>query len=327
MNTMITMSNPSVYSNFLVSPQIPPELVLNTIQYIPFDKGTLVSALRNAHPRLAALFSTYEQSLTRHFMLKELRHAITDFPCKYGLNMDWLADCVRRYDILDDILDDLCSKYNAWPILLHNASLAYAGLLLLYRISLLEKHKDKLSYIRSLQKDPLIAIYLVLHHTTLSARYSGEGWINQRTYGELMDSNQLELRNELEFCFAEAALSIGPSFISDALLHYSGPESEATLLNFYHDYGVHDWEWPQEDGKGEFEPPRTQGPQRNEADKEESLFTELLKHLAELMQCEFINVKARVEQDLERADHPLAYLSLGGKKKLLEGKNVEFASM
>ncbi|USP74569.1 uncharacterized protein yc1106_01843 [Curvularia clavata] len=319
---MATMSDPSTYFKVLVSPQIPSELVLHTIQYLPFNKGALISALRSAHPRLRALISTYEQSLTGHFMLKELRHAATDFPCKCGRNFDWLADCVRSYDVLDDILDSLCSEYNFWAISPHNASLANAGLLLLFRISSLEKHKDKLSYISSLQRDPLIAIYLVLHHATLSARYNGEGWISQDTYGQFMDGDQLELRNELEFCFAEAALSIGPSFISDTLLHYDGPESETTLLNFYHEHGTHDWEWPQEHGKGEFEPPRTQGPRRNESEMERSLFTVLLEHLAELMQCELRDVRARVEQDLESAHHPLAYLSLGGKERLLEGKNL-----
>jgi hypothetical protein len=346
---MAKPSDLSIPFTFLASSQIPPELVLQTIQHIPFRDGALITALRSAHPRLHALFSTYEQSLTCCFMRKELRHAQVDFPCSRGgdLNIDWLVDCVRNYDTIDDVMDALCSEHNFNAVLRHNVSLANAGLLLLHRISLLgwfcplphavwhmflpgrltnlkvvEKHKEKLCYIQSLQRDGLVAVYLVLHHSTLSARYHGSGWINQRTYGRFMDANQVELRSELEFCFAEAALSIGPVFISDTLLHHDRSDCEVTLLNFYHEYGTHDWEWPcWGNAKGEFEPPRTQGPLREESSKERSLFTTLLECLGEQMQCSLSDVRARVERELESTDHRLAYLSLGGKKRLLQGKN------
>jgi hypothetical protein len=164
-------------------------------------------------------------------------------------------------------------------------------------------------------------MYLVLHHATLSARYHGSGWIHQRTYGPLMDANQVELRSELEFCFAEAALTIGPEFISDTLLHHDTTYAETTLLNFYHDHGIHDWYWPCS-GKGEFEPPRTQGPQREQG-KERSLFTTLLERLSELMECRLEDVRPRVEQHLTATTHLTAHLSLAGKARLLEGLDVE----
>jgi hypothetical protein len=164
-------------------------------------------------------------------------------------------------------------------------------------------------------------MYIVLHHATLSARYHGSGWINQRTYGRFMDANQVELRSELEFCFAEAALTIGPEFISDTLLHHDISDAETTLLNFYHNHGIHDWDWPCT-GKGEFEPPRTQGPQR-EPGKGRSLFTTLLERLAELMDCRLEDVRMRVEQHLAVTDHSTAYLSLAGKERLLKGLDVE----
>jgi hypothetical protein len=166
-------------------------------------------------------------------------------------------------------------------------------------------------------------MYLVLHHATLSARYHGSGWIHQRTYGRFMDANQVELRSELEFCFAEAALTIGPEFISDTLLHHDTSDAETTLLNLYHDHGIHDWDWPcWGSGKGEFEPPRTQGPQREQG-KERSLFTTLLERLAELMDCRLEDVRPRVEQHLAATTHSTAYLSLGGKARLLEGLDLE----
>jgi hypothetical protein len=139
-----------------------------------------------------------------------------------------------------------------------------------------------------------------------------------------MDTNQLSLRNELEFCFAEAALSIGPEFIYDMLVDPSNPMGERTLLNFYHDHGTHDWEWPcWGDGKGEFEPPRTQGPHRDAANKERTLFTTLLERMAELVGCLLGEVKARVEEHTDEKDPELAFLSLGGKARLVQGLDVE----
>ncbi|EUC40851.1 hypothetical protein COCMIDRAFT_71526, partial [Bipolaris oryzae ATCC 44560] len=312
-----------VYRNFLVSPRIPPEIVLQTIQHIPFSNGALISALRNAHPRLRALFSTYEQSLTRQFMQTELRHAERDFPCEQGaFSLTWLASCVRTYDIIDDIMDALCSPHNFTAITPHNVFLGYTGFLLLHRISLLEKTGgDAQRYIESLQKDALTAIYLSLHHSTLAARYHGSGWINQRTYGVSMSSEHLSLRNELEFCFAEAALSEGPEFVSDTLLlHRERSDCEVVLLNFYHEYGVRGWEGPCEGAKGGFEPPRTQGPRR-EGDRK-SLWVTVLKCLAGWMRCEVGSVRERVERELESTEHRLANLTLGGKEWLLRGRDL-----
>jgi len=140
-----------------------------------------------------------------------------------------------------------------------------------------------------------------------------------------MDANQVELRSELEFCFAEATLSLGPEFISDSLLLSDTSYAETTLLVFYHDRGVHNWEWPcWGSGKGEFEPPMTQGPHR-ESGAEKSLYTTLLERMAELTECSMEVVQSRIEQDLERTDHSLAYLSLGGKARLLKGRDLEYA--
>lgn len=187
-----------------------------------------------------------------------------------------------------------------------------------------DTYNEKATFIRALKRDPLTAIYVALHHATLTARYHGTGWIAQRTYGRFMDANQLSLRNELEFCFAEAALSIGPVFLFDMLVNPSDPSGETTLLNLYHDYGTHDWEWPcLHDGKGEFEPPRTQGPHRERVSKEKTLFTCMLARMAELEECSVGEVRARVEDITEAKHHSLAYLSLAGKARLVQGIDAD----
>lgn len=139
-----------------------------------------------------------------------------------------------------------------------------------------------------------------------------------------MDANQISLRNELEFCFAEATLSIGPAFLYDMLVNPTDPSGETTLLNFYHEHGTHDWEWPcWGTGRGEFEPPRTEGPQREGGMKGRSLYTCLVERVAGLRGEELRDVKGRVEGDLRRTDHGLAYLSLGGKERLVGGRDLD----
>lgn len=173
-----------------------------------------------------------------------------------------------------------------------------------------------------MQPDPLIAMYLALHHATLSARYHGFGWIHQRTYGRFMDANQLSLRNELEFCFAEAALNQGPEFIADMLLRHDSSNAEVTLLNFYHEHGSHDWERPcWGTAKGEFEPPRTQGPQHEPSRRSRSLFTILLDTLADVMGYPLDEVRARIELQTDHKQHALTFLDLDGKARLLQGLN------
>lgn len=197
----------------------------------------------------------------------------------------------------------------------------------LHRIIILTSsahHSEKLSLIESLPRSSLTVIYLALHHATLTARYHGHGWIHQRTYGRFMDANQLSLRNEIEFCFAEATLSIGPDFLSDMLVNPSDPCGETTLLNFYHDHGTHDWEWPcWGDGVGEFEPPRTSGPQREKGSMMRSLFTSMLERMAELEGCLVGEVRSRIEERTDAKDHSMAFLSLDGKARLIKGLDME----
>jgi hypothetical protein len=347
----MTTSNLLLAFQFLVSPRIPPELVLKTIQHLPFSDGAMIASLR-ASPPLKALIDTYEHSITKGFMLKELRHASVDFP--YGVfGLKWLANCVEKYDVVDAVMNELTWRENCVAVEAHNVGLVNAGLLLLYRLAStgkfrilcfysisqfrarrvlihslnlnLDSHTAKLNFMQALPRDPLTAIYLALHHATLTARYHGHGWIHQRTYGRFMDANHLSLRNELEFSFAEAALSVGPAFLFDMLVNPSDPTGETTLLNFYHEHGTHDWVWPTVGGNGvaEFEPPRTQGPQREARGKERSLFTSMLERMAEMEKCGLEEVRGRVEERTDMRDHHLAHLSLGVKERIVGGWDAE----
>ncbi|KAF1840685.1 uncharacterized protein K460DRAFT_190917 [Cucurbitaria berberidis CBS 394.84] len=316
---------PLPHHQFLVSPRFPSELLLKIIQHLPFGSGKIIAILRSTHPRFRDLLGIYERSITRSFIGKELRHAPTDFPCDGGIGLNWLAQCVKRYDVIDDVMGALSSDKNCFAVERHNATLVYTGLILLYRLRRFEDHNAKLTYIKSLQRDPLTAIYLAIHHAILSARYHGSGWIHQSVYGRFMDANQISLRNELEFCFAEATLNIGAQFLSDMLLDHSTSDAETTLLNCYHDHGTHDWDWPcWGDGVGEFEPPRTQGPHKEPGANGRSLFTTLLERLAELMGCPLEEVESKIEQNTDKKDHSLAYLDLMGKARLLGGLDLTF---
>jgi hypothetical protein len=124
---------------FLTSARIPAELVLKTIQHLPFGNGKRLAAIRHADPRLRDLITTYEHSITQGFMHKELRHAISDFPCTSSANLAWLACCVERYNVVDAIMDELTWRENCVAIELHNIALVNAGLLLLYRLVSISK--------------------------------------------------------------------------------------------------------------------------------------------------------------------------------------------
>jgi hypothetical protein len=123
---------------FLVSRRIPPELVLKTIQYLPFEDGKRISSLREI-PRLKSLMKTYEHSITRCYMQKELRHAQVDFPYDKDFGLNWLSRCVERYNIADEVMDELTWKDNSVAVEPHNVSLVNTGLMLLFRLVSIRK--------------------------------------------------------------------------------------------------------------------------------------------------------------------------------------------
>jgi hypothetical protein len=129
---------PSPCFQFLVSECIPPELVLKTIQHLPFEDGKRIASLWQS-PRLRSLMKTYEHSITSCFMKKELRHAQDDFPVSEGFNLEWLSHCVSRYNVIDAIMDELTWRENCVAVEPHNVSCVNAGLLLLYRLASIRK--------------------------------------------------------------------------------------------------------------------------------------------------------------------------------------------
>ncbi|KAF9740606.1 hypothetical protein PMIN06_000333 [Paraphaeosphaeria minitans] len=303
----------------------PAELVLEVIERLPFGDGSTVSNLARTHSRLQTILSSYERSLVNSFARKELRHAAVDFPTKLQ-GFRWLQSCVKRYDCVDDLMAMLSSEENALPVRKHNMGLVNTGLLLLYQLQSFDSHTAKLAFLESLPKDPLTAMYLAVNHATLTARYHGEGIILQRTDGRFMDGNTVFLRSDVEFCFAEASLQLGPSFFHSSLLPTDPPatslSAEATLLNFYHEYAIHDWlvDLVHEGDKSVAMPPVTQGPRKGT--REKSLWTTLLERVATLMQCPLENVRGAIEEDAAPHNHGLAWLDLKGKEALMSGEDV-----
>jgi hypothetical protein len=131
-------SDPSPAFQFLVSERIPPELVLKTIQHLPFENGKRIASL-SVIPRLKELISVYEHSITNWFMKKELRHALVDFPYCEKFGLGWLSACVSRYDTIDAVMDELTWRENCVAVEAHNVSAVNAGLLVLYRIASIRK--------------------------------------------------------------------------------------------------------------------------------------------------------------------------------------------
>lgn len=132
---MATLAAPPIPQLNLISLAMPPEIILKIIQYLPFDNGRDIIRLQHVHPRLRDLLMNYERSLTQTFMHRELPHASTDFPCCARFGYRCLAECVRRYDIVDDVMDALSSRQNCFAVDEHNIALLNTGLLLVYRIA------------------------------------------------------------------------------------------------------------------------------------------------------------------------------------------------
>lgn len=303
----------------LTDPSFPAEILLEVIQYVPFE-GYAVRNLALAHSRFYSLLRIYECSVTKNFARRQLRHAMTDFPCteESGVNYAWLAQCIRQYDVVDEVMAALDSRLNCYALEKHNMALANAGLLLLYRLHCLgDAYAEKLAFVKSLPKDPLKAIFLAVHYSTLTARYHGNGIISQTSYGRFMDANQLALRTEVEVCFAEGVMNLGPEFIGDVFEHRE--RGETNLMCLYHEYAVHDWDTTQE---GDFTPPITYGPEQSPDAKSQTLWTALLERMAVLVECPLQEVVDVITEDIVTPDHSLAWLSLAGKARLVKGLNL-----
>ena len=123
----------------LTDTSFPTELVLEVVENLPFGHGTDISNLSQVHPRMRNILRLYEQSLTKIFARKELRHAAVDFPSKLQ-GFKWLQACVDKYDTLDELMAMLVSERNVFPVRKHNMALVNTGLLLLYHLQTLGEY-------------------------------------------------------------------------------------------------------------------------------------------------------------------------------------------
>jgi hypothetical protein len=58
-----------------------------------------------------------------------------DFPCEgNAIKYEWLAKCIRQYDVIDDVMAVLLSDINCYAVEKHNMAVLNTGLLLLYRL-------------------------------------------------------------------------------------------------------------------------------------------------------------------------------------------------
>ncbi|KAF2018858.1 hypothetical protein BU24DRAFT_405604 [Aaosphaeria arxii CBS 175.79] len=298
----------------------PTEILLEIIENLRFDKKS-IAKLRSVHPRIRNVVDDYEVSITTKYMKRQLPHALVDFPGdKRKIGYRWLAECDYNYDVVDSVMAVLTCEENCWAVQRHNMPLANTGLLILYRLQSIEKHADKLAFIKNLPRDPLIAMFVAIHYSTLTARYHGHGIINQKTYGRFLDANQLELRNDVEFSFAEAAMDLGAQFIVDALENVDS--SETALMVFYHEHTIHDWDLDTV-AQGEFMPPVTQGPFKKPGTRPRSLYTTLLERMAELTKCPLSDVVDNTLDEVENPNHDLAWIDLYDKARLIAGLDLE----
>ncbi|KAF2637960.1 hypothetical protein P280DRAFT_86577 [Massarina eburnea CBS 473.64] len=307
----------------LIDPSFPPELLLKTIEYLPFDNGAIISALSNTHPLLRSLVHEYERSMTQNYIRRELPHAPSDFPCEpTERGYTWLQECIKKYDVVDETMARLTSDQNCFALYKHNTAVVYTGMLLLYHVASIEPHAAKLDFLKSLPLDPLTAIYLAVHNSTLTARYhSYDSILHQKIYGRFMDANTLSLRSDIEFAFSEGCLHLGPSFIHAML--YAPATAEPTLLNLYHDHVINDWDVSTFD-EMQVKPPVTQGPLRNPGEEARSAWTIMLERMSELVKCPLEEVRSRIEEDCDDIGHSLTFLNLAGRRRLMEGKDLEY---
>jgi hypothetical protein len=118
----------------LIDTSIPVELIAEIIQRIPFD-AKVTPTLSLVHSRFRDLLHNYQTSIAKNYATRNLPHVFQDFPCgKNAIKYEWLANCIRQYDVVDDVMAVLLSEVNCFAIEKHNMAVLNTGLLLLYRL-------------------------------------------------------------------------------------------------------------------------------------------------------------------------------------------------
>jgi len=118
----------------LTSISFPAELLAEIIQRLPFD-SQVTPTLALVHSRFRDLLRNYQTSIARNFVRRNLPHVCQDFPCEgNAIKYEWLAKCIRQYDVIDDVMAVLLSDINCYAVEKHNMAVLNTGLLLLYRL-------------------------------------------------------------------------------------------------------------------------------------------------------------------------------------------------
>ncbi|KAF2202155.1 hypothetical protein GQ43DRAFT_485662 [Delitschia confertaspora ATCC 74209] len=305
------------YNSKLIDLSFPTELLLEVIGHLEYEAG-LWEKLALVHPRFAAVIACNQTSIVKHVLRTELRHTLVDFapyPMTDKLTVTWLSNSIRHYDVVDGIFEKLRACDLSTRITPYNEALAYVGLLLMYQLNCRQPHKDKVAYLKSLQRDPLIAIYVVMYNSGLAARQHGKGLISQKTFGGTQqDGNEYRLQIEVEQSFNESMLNLGPQFIYDAL--FQEMSYETTLLMFLHDSETTWEQLPERDPIM-----NTSGPLRNPEREKQTLWDTMMDRLATTIGCPRNEVRGRIADDIEFEDHLLAWIG-GGRDRLLRGLNL-----
>jgi hypothetical protein len=118
----------------LTNISFPAELLAEVIQRLPFD-AKVTPTLALVHSRFRDLLRNYQTSIARNFARRNLPHVCQDFPCdENAIKYEWLAKCIRQYDVVDDVMAVLLSDINCYAVEKHNMAVLNTGLLLLYRL-------------------------------------------------------------------------------------------------------------------------------------------------------------------------------------------------
>ncbi|KAH7114322.1 hypothetical protein B0J11DRAFT_133270 [Dendryphion nanum] len=301
----------------LVDASIPGELLLGIIENLTFDKKVMRD-ISLVHPRLRSLVLEFQYSITKKFASNQLHHATTDFTTDETANYRWLARCIRRYDVIDEVMDVLISEKNRLAVHPHNMGVTNTGMLLLYRLFDVDGIDNKIAFIKSLPRSPILAMFLAIHFSIFAARHYGKGIINDKRYGPYLDGNNFEMRSEVEFSFAEGVMELGPQFISDIIL--GADNAENTLMLFFHDHAFQDWNM--HTIQSDFVPINTQGPHREPGTRSRSLWTTVQERLADLSDCPLNEVVDRVIEEIEEPGHWHSWMGLAGKAELMKGLNL-----
>ncbi|PVH94486.1 hypothetical protein DM02DRAFT_676176 [Periconia macrospinosa] len=282
----------------LLDPSFPDELLLSTIENLRFKSADAnnnnnnniysVVALSQTHRHLASLVRTYERSITKSIVDRELWHAPRDFPCaEEKRGYAWLKYCIDGYDTIDAIMKRLTDPGNCVGVEKHNMASAYDGMLLLYQTSSLATVPEIHALLVTLPLSSLTSLYLATHHALLTARYhNAPSLVHQSTYGRQMDASTFSLRQDMSLAFCETCLLDGPEFIYKMLEDTPPCTREVALLNAFGEVVGREWGVDGEDvdervgGNANANVPVVEGPARKEGGA--SVWMALVKRLEEL---------------------------------------------